>query len=111
MEGFLATRMSHFDWQGPDLRGPGLAVAAAAAAAIATMAWVAWRMSPVLILPAASLVLLIAGFGLALACWHRTAREGRLGYRDVAGALVFVGFAAAILTNGDGLAALLDASR
>jgi hypothetical protein len=68
-------------------------------------------MSPALILPVASLVLLLAGFGVALACWHRPAQRRRLGYRDVAGALIFLGFAAAILSDSVALGELLHAAH
>ena len=107
----MATRMSHFDWPGPDVRGPGLAFAGAAAVTVAAVMWAVWKMSPVLILPVASLVLLLVGFGVALACWHRPAQRRRLGYRDVAGVLVFLGFAAAILSDSVALGALLHAAH
>ena len=56
-------------------------------------------MPPALALPATSLLLLLAGFAVAAwAYWTGHAAEAeRLGPKDVAGALVLLGFAAALL--------------
>jgi hypothetical protein len=65
---------------------------------------------PALVLPAIGLLLLIAGFGTA-AC-ARLARAAvepeRLGPRDIAGALVLLGFAAVLLSDAEQALAALD---
>lgn len=60
-------------------------------------------MPPALALPATSLLLLLAGFAVAASAhWTRQAVEAdRLGPRDVAGALVLLGFAAALLSDAE----------
>jgi hypothetical protein len=65
---------------------------------------------PALALPAASVLLLIAGFAVAV-CAHWTghaAEARRLGPKDVAGALVLLGFAAALLSDAELVLAALD---
>ena len=62
-------------------------------------------MLPALALPATSLLLLLAGFTVA-ACAHCTghgagAEAERVGPKDVAGALVLLGFAAALLSDAE----------
>ena len=89
-------------------RGPDIALAGAAAVVTATVILAAWRLPAALILPAASLVLVISGFVLALLFWDRDVERGRLSYRDVAAMLVFFGFAAALLTDTSALAPLFD---
>lgn len=81
-------------------------------APLAVVAVLSWHGSGPLLLPALSLVLLCVGFGLAAAaCMSSTRRETLL---DVAGALVLLGCAAAMLTDTqealgayEGLTALL----
>lgn len=60
-------------------------------------------MPPALALPTTSLLLLLAGFTVAAwACWTGQAAEAeRLGPKDVAGALVLLGFAAALLSDAE----------
>ena len=58
---------------------------------------------PALALPAISLLLLFVGFAIA-ACAHWTGHAteaDRLGPNDVAGALVLLGFAAALLSDAE----------
>ena len=65
---------------------------------------------PALVLPVASLLLLLAGFGLA-AAGHWTGHpieHDRLGARDVAGALMLLGFAAALMSDAEQVLAQLD---
>jgi hypothetical protein len=64
----------------------------------------------VLILPILSVVLLGGGFTLALAVWRRPVPAGQLCYRDVAAALVFCGFVAALLSDTAALAPLFTAA-
>ena len=63
-----------------------------------------------LVLPAVSATLLLAGFATAAGAWWTgaAARTDRIGARDIAGALVLLGFAAALLSSGDQSIALMD---
>jgi hypothetical protein len=65
---------------------------------------------PALALPAISLLLLLAGFAIAaFAYWTgRTADAERLGPKDVAGALVLLGFAAALLSDAESALATIE---
>jgi hypothetical protein len=65
---------------------------------------------PALVLPAIGLLLLLAGFGIA-ACARLTGavvERERLGAKDVAGALVLLGFAAVLLSDAEQALAALD---
>ena len=104
----MATKITHLGWQGGETQGPELALAGAAAVTAAAVMLAAWKLPAVLILPVASLVLLLAGFTLALAFWPRPAPARRLSYRDVAALCVFFGFAAALLSDTSALAPLFD---
>ncbi len=57
----------------------------------------AFLLPAALILPVLSIVLLAAGFGLAIANYFAARRGGIM--RDVAGALVLFGFAAALMCD------------
>jgi hypothetical protein len=102
----MAIRMAHADWQG-GTHGPELALTGASVLTAVTILMAAWKLPPVFILPVVSLVLLVAGFALALAVWKRPVHGRRLSYRDVAGLLVFFGFAAALLSDISVLAPLI----
>jgi hypothetical protein len=102
----MATRLT-LDSQGTESHGPELALAGTAAVTVSAASLVAWKLSPVLILPVAGLVLLLAGATLALAFWHRPTLNRSLNYRDVSAMLVFFGFAAALLSDVSALAPLL----
>jgi hypothetical protein len=54
---------------------------------------------PGLVLPVLSGVLLVAGFVLALTNGNDSARSPRLTFKDVGAALVFAGFAAALISD------------
>jgi hypothetical protein len=85
----------------------------ALAAIISTLPLVHLAMPPALALPAISLLLVLAGFVIA-ACAHWTGptpEDHRLGARDVAGALVLLGFAAALLSDAELALAALDEWR
>lgn len=107
----MATRMNHLGWQGSETHGPELALAATAAVAAGAVLLSFWRLPTALILPVVSLVLLVAGFSLALAFWHRPTSPRQLSYRDVAAMLVFFGFGAALLSDASALAALFGPTR
>jgi hypothetical protein len=70
-------------------------------------------MPPALALPAISLLLVLAGFVIgACAYWTgRTPEDHRFGPKDVAGALVLLGFAAALLSDSELALAALDEWR
>jgi hypothetical protein len=81
-------------------RSPWLTVLAGA---VLVLPLVYLALPPALTLPAISLMLLLAGFAVA-ACAYWVGLEpeaGRLGAKDVAGALVLLGFAAALLSDAD----------
>ncbi len=85
----------------------------ALAAIISTLPLVHLAMPPALALPAISLLLVLAGFVVgAYAYWTgRTSEDHRLGAKDVAGALVLLGFAAALLSDAELALAALDEWR
>ena len=105
----MTTRMPHLAWHGAEPHGPELALAGAAAVTATAVLLATWKLPAALILPVASLVLLLAGFALALAFWQRPSPARQLSYRDVAGLLVFLGFAAALLSDTSALAPLFEA--
>ena len=104
----MATRRAQVPCKDGAPGGPDLALTGAGAVTIATVLLAGWKLPAVLILPTASLVLLLAGFGLALLFWDRPVDRHRLSYRDVAAVLVFFGFGAALLCDTSALAALSD---
>ncbi|HZA02075.1 MAG TPA: hypothetical protein VE665_07325 [Hyphomicrobiaceae bacterium] len=63
-----------------------------------------------LVLPALSVLFVVTGFAIAAALWLAGVPLGgvRDGRWEIAGALVLVGFAAAILTDGEQALALLE---
>jgi hypothetical protein len=91
-----------------DAHGPEVALAAASGLTVGAVLIGAWTLPFDLILPFTSVVLLVAGFVLALAARKRPAHRDRLSYRDVAALLVFFGFGAALLSDPAALL-LLDA--
>ena len=104
----MQTRRSLAPRRGRAAQGPDIALAAAAAAVAGVILVAAWRLPVALILPAASLALLAAGFALAVVFWERAEPRERLSYRDVAAVLVFFGFAAALLTDTAALGPLFE---
>ena len=104
----MTTRRARAPWQANPAQGPDFALAGAAGATIGAVLLAAWKLPVALILPAASLVLLLAGFALAVMFWDRTVASDRPSYRDVAAVLVFFGFAAALLCDTSVLAPLLE---
>ena len=100
--------VNHARSQRGDPHGPELALAGASALTAGTVLLAAWKLPVELILPVTSLVLLVAGFALALVVWNRPVRGHQLSYRDVAALLVFFGFGAALLSDTSGLSPLLE---
>jgi hypothetical protein len=82
----------------------------ALAAIVSTLALVHLALPPALALAAISLLLVLAGFAIgACAYWtDRAPEDHRLGAKDVAGALVLLGFAAALLSDAELVLAALD---
>jgi hypothetical protein len=107
----MATRTTHLDWQRTEPHGPELVLAGTTMVTAAAVILALWKLSPALMLPVASLVLLLAGFTVALFFWRRSPPAGQLSYRDVAGMLVFFGFAAALLTDTSALGPLWAAGN
>jgi hypothetical protein len=67
---------------------------------------------PPLVLPAISILLLIAAGGIALIAWRgRRPHQSSLSYWDLAGAVTFVGIAAALMSDPDQALPLFEASR
>lgn len=74
------------------------------------MALIATQLPAPLVLPAASTLLVAAGLALAIGLYLTGSRlgTGRSAAWDAAGALVFLGFAAALLTESEPTLALFD---
>jgi hypothetical protein len=104
----MGFKITDFGQRRDAARGPELALTGAAGLAAATVLLAAWKLPVALILPAVSLVLLAAGFALALIVWKGAVSRHRLSYRDVAAMLVFFGFGAALLSDLSALAPLFD---
>jgi hypothetical protein len=67
---------------------------------------------PPLILPALSTLLLATAGGIALIAWCRPLQhQSMFSYWDIAGALTFIGIAAALMSEPDQALPLLEASR
>jgi hypothetical protein len=67
---------------------------------------------PPLILPAISTLLLAAAGGIALIAWRRPRpHQSMLSYWDLAGAMTFIGIAAALMSEPDQALPLLEASH
>ena len=66
---------------------------------VVIMVATAWTAGPGLVLPVLSGVLLFPGFVLALIHRNDFARSPRLTFKDVGAALVFAGFAAALISD------------
>ena len=90
------------------VRSATRSVAAAAVGGVALLLSV--HLPPALVLPFLSAVLVAGGMGLAAVAWLRGTRteHGRTGSYEVAGALVFLGFAAALLADSDQALALFE---
>ena len=104
----MATRMTNAHWHVDEVHGPLAALVGTAVATGAAAMLTGWAMSAVFVLPVVALVLLIAGFSIALFFWQASAAEQRLSYRDVAGMLVFLGFAVALLGDASVLPPVLE---
>jgi hypothetical protein len=106
----MSGQISPMMWEGSERKRPELLLGGVLLTAAAVALITAWKLSTVLILPVLSVVLLSGGFTLAVAVWRRPVPAGQLCYRDVAAALVFCGFAAALLSDTAALAPLFNAA-
>lgn len=71
-----------------------------------------WLLPRPLILPALSVLLLGTAAGIAFIAWRRPKpHQSQLSHWDLAGAVTFVGIAAALLSEPDQALPLLEASR
>ena len=88
-------------WSNPAGRrfGPEAALTGVTLAAGILAAALAASGAAPLILPALSLVLLAVGLLIAATHWNDPASSKRLTYKDVGAALVFAGFAAALMSD------------
>jgi len=80
-------------------RGPELLLAAASLVGGAVTLVVAWTAGPGLVLPVLSGVLLASGLVIALISRGDPADSPQLTFTDVGAALVFAGFAAALISD------------
>lgn len=72
----------------------------------------AWLLPVPLVLPVLSVLLLATAGGVALiACRRPRPHRSQLGYWDVAGAVTFIGIAAALLSEPDQVLPLLEGTR
>jgi hypothetical protein len=108
-------------WKSGSVRQPGTGTArppvsllAMAGVSAAVLALLAAAVPPILVLPVVCLLAIAAAGMVSLLAWRAgvAAQQQRVTAWDVAGALVFIGFAAAILSDPHQAAAhLLDTSQ
>lgn len=93
----------------PAIRGPEMLGGATLAGGIAVFGLLLWLLPAPLILPAISVLLLVVAGAIALIAWRRPSpRQSQLGYWDLAGAITFIGIAAALLSEPDQALPLLE---
>lgn len=80
-------------------RTPEALLTAVTTVGSATVFLTAWTAGPALVLPVLSGVLLVTGFVVALTHWSDSDHSPRLTFKDVGAALVFAGFAAALISD------------
>jgi hypothetical protein len=91
---------------------PPVVAAAIAASGAVGFGGLVWLLPPPLILPAVSASLLVLACGLAVVAWMRPrVHPARLSYWDIAGAITFIGIAAALLSEPDQALPLLESAR
>ncbi len=92
--------------------GPQRLAAVTLLAGFGAFALLVLFLPPPLILPAISTLLLAAAGGIALIAWRKPRlHQSMLSYWDIAGALTFIGIAAALLSDPDQALPLFEASR
>jgi len=96
----------------PAIQGPQALALLTLVLGFAAFAGLLWLLPPPLILPAISVLLLSVAGGIAFVAWRRPKpHQSQLSYWDLAGAVTFVGIAAALLSEPDQALPLLEASR
>jgi len=92
--------------------GPHVLAAATLAGGLATFAVLLWLLPAPLVLPAISALLLAAACAIVLIAWRRPRpHQSLLSYWDLAGAVTFIGIAAALLSEPDQALPLFEAGR
>lgn len=92
--------------------GPQRLAVAILLAGFSAFALLVLFLPPPLIFPAVSTLLLAAAGGIALIAWRRPCpHQSKLSYWDVAGAVTFIGIAAALLSEPDQALPLFEFSR
>jgi hypothetical protein len=88
---------------------PANGMALAAGLLAATFGLSVWKLPPAFTLPTVCLAALVAGGAAAAFAWTSSVRDqGHPNYWDVAGALIFIGMCAAMLSEPDQLWPLLE---
>jgi hypothetical protein len=96
----------------PILAGPEAVALATLVLGGAAFLLMLWLLPAPLILPVLSVSLLAAAAAVALIAWRRPRpHQSQLGYWDVAGAVTFIGIAAALLSEPDQVLPLLEGTR
>jgi hypothetical protein len=94
------------------INGPQALAVATLLAGFSAFALLVLFLPPPLIMPALSTVLLTAAGGIALIAWRRPRpHQSMLSYWDLAGAVTFIGIAAALMSEPDQALPLFEASR
>jgi hypothetical protein len=96
----------------PAVQGPQALAALTLILGLAVFLASLWLLPRPLILPAISVLLLAAAAGIAFIAWRRPKpHQSQLTYWDLAGAVTFIGIAAALLSEPDQALPLLEGSR
>jgi len=83
--------------------GPNVTAAALLAVAVSPVLVIAWLVPPMLVMPVLSIVSLIGAGSMGLFAWRfgSPGNRGQITSWDVAGMLLFIGFAAGMLSKID----------
>ncbi len=104
----MPTDVIYVDRRTSKALGPKLTLAGAGVVIVAAVLLTASKLFVALILPVISMLSLTIGFSLALAYWKLPSSSKLFTFRDAGAMLVFIGFAAALLSDASRLAALYD---
>lgn len=109
----LAAPLAHAPARRRRRRGPELVLAAISALAAGGAMAAAATLAPPLVLPALSVMLILAACVTAVIAWRTKgpSRPDHLTYWDVTGLLTFVGICAALLSEPEYVLPLLEAQR
>lgn len=96
----------------PAIHGPQALALITLVLGLAVFGLLLWLLPAPLILPAVSALLLAAACAFALLAWRRPQpHQSQLSYWDLAGAVTFIGIAAALLSEPDQALPLFEATR